>query len=448
MTTPNRAFTAIAIDDDELIRASLAKLFPDHWSFQAFAELPHNIPYVTLALTDIHLTNDHTKREGLENIKKISQKYPHAEIIAISGDMSREIMELALEAGASRYLLKPLSPTEIKLMIKKIENLIMIRQASQGGRHLECPWIGSSKSAEKIRHQVASLAGEHGPILIEGESGTGKEVIASMLFAQNPGVPQITVNVSSIPKNLFESELYGHVKGSFTGAIQNKIGLAEAAHGGDLFLDEIEALASTQQAKILRFLENGEVRKVGAQDASRVDVRVIAATNASLEEMVSKGEFREDLLWRLNGLKIKLPPLRDRKEDIPELFNFFMNQLSPNRTKELTPEAIQVLNNYNWPGNVRELKRVTHRLLVESPLPIIRAEDVEKIFFTSVKNANSLKIDLNKGLPDLLSDFESQVLKEALKQSEDVDSIARMLKISRSSLYKKVKDYGLELKGM
>lgn len=448
MTSPKK-YVAISIDDDSLITQSIKRVLPEYWDYYEFnSSHLGSFPTPTVCFIDIHLSSDFSKCEGLALIKKINSIYPRAEIVAISGDSSRDIMEKSLEAGASRYMLKPLSPNELKLIIKKIENLNLMREASLGSKHFQSPWIGKSKESERIRTQIANLAGESGPILIEGESGTGKEVVASLLMAQNNSTPKVIVNVASIPKSLFESELFGHLKGSFTGAIQNKIGMAEAANGGDLFLDEIEALPLNLQPKILRFLESGEIRRVGSSEPTKINCRLIAATNASLENMTLKNEFREDLLWRLNGFKIKLSPLRERTEDIPELFNYFLTQITATQKKELDIEALELLCNYSWPGNVRELKRVTQRLILESPLPIIRKKDVEKIFVNTPKTIENKKVDLTKGIPQLLNEYEASLVKEALKQSEDVDSIAKMLKISRSSLYKKVKDYGLEFKGL
>ena len=256
------------------------------------------------ALVDMHLTPDMSKAEGVNHIARLHEADPHLEIVAMSGDLDRELMEACLKAGASRFLAKPLTPEELLLTLEKIEALHLLRDASarSTGR---VPWIGSSKKSADVKRALASLRAEPGPILIEGESGTGKEVAAALIHGQEgSGRPFVSVNLAALPENVFESEFFGHVRGAFTGADQNKMGLAEAAHGGDLFLDEVEALPLSQQAKLLRFLESGEVRRVGAKDSIRVQVRVIGATNQNLETMVREGHFREDLLWRMHGRKV------------------------------------------------------------------------------------------------------------------------------------------------
>ncbi len=225
------------------------------------------------------------------------------------------------------------------------------------------------------------------------------------------------------------------------------MGLAEAANNGDLFLDEIEALPLNLQAKLLRFLESGEIRRVGSKDTSHVNVRVIAATNQNLNQMVKSGQFREDLLWRLSGKKIVLPALRERKEDIPQLAEFFLSHQRPKRNKTFSPEASAHLSNYRFPGNVRELKRLCEQIALHSPLPIIRTEDVVRYLPAEVESlSGGENLDLNEGLTHLIERFEAQVIKQALSTGREIDQIAQMLKISRSSLYKKIKDYNIEMK--
>jgi DNA-binding NtrC family response regulator len=395
------------------------------------------------ALVDIHLSGHLGRTEGIEVIRKLSQKHAHLEIIAMSGNLDRQLMERCLKAGASRFLAKPLSLEELTLTLDKIEGLFLLQgataRASGGAR-----WIGSSPSSQSIQRQIAQLRNESGPILIEGESGTGKEVTAQLIHSQGSG-PFVIINVASVPDNLFESEFFGHVKGAFTGADQNKMGLAEAAQGGDLFLDEVEALAPAHQAKLLRFLETGEVRRIGAKDTLIVQTRVIAATNRNLNQMVSEGKFREDLLWRLNGKKITLPPLRERPQDIAELASQFMS-LDKYRKKDIGADALEVMQSYAWPGNVRELKRVCEQLILTAPLPVLRKEDVLQVVRpqVAVGGATSANVDMGRGLAELVNEFEAQILQRALEQQNDIDEVARLLKISRSSLYKKIKDHNIQ----
>ena len=204
-------------------------------------------------------------------------------------------------------------------------------------------------------------------------------------------------------------------------------------------------LCLSQQPKLLRFLENGEVRRVGATDTLHVSTRIIAATNEDLQKKVQEGTFREDLYWRLSGHNIRIPPLRERKEDIAELCAYFVSQSTPRRNKSFSDDAIDALRAYNWPGNIRELRRVCEQLLLTAPLPIIRAEDVQKLLTPTSTSTSELKFDFNKGLADMMNEFEKKAIEAALHIDKDVESLVKLLKISRSSLYKKIKDYNLNL---
>lgn len=432
----------LVVDDDPLVIQSIKLALPQQWQMLA-SQNPHQVPErgFHAALVDMHFSSDLAKAEGLDVIRRLSQNHAQLEIIAMSGDLDRALMEKCLKAGASRFLAKPLSFDELVLTLNKIEALSLLQKAST--RRFGLQWIGSSPASDSIRRQIAQLRDEPGPLLIEGESGTGKEVAAQLIQAQDERGPFVMVNVASIPENLFESEFFGHMKGAFTGADQNKIGLAEAAHGGDLFLDEIEALSLPHQAKLLRFLESGEVRRVGARDVQTVETRVIAATNRSLQKMVNEGAFREDLWWRLSGKKLVLPPLRERPGDISELARHFLGA-DRARRKNLTADAIEALTAHTWPGNVRELKRVCEQLSLHSPLPLIRREDVLQILRPGPASTGPTRnVEWSRGLAQLVTDFEAQLIQNALENHRDIDECARTLQISRSSLYKKIKDLNL-----
>ena len=440
----------LVVDDDDLIASSVRMALPGQWRM-VHSSSPNELPPgpFAAALVDMHLTGDLRKAEGVELIERLAQTDPHLEIVAMSGDLDRDLMEACLKAGASRFLAKPLTPEELLLTLEKIEALHLLRGASSRAASGSVSWIGSSPIANDIKRKLASLRGEPGPILIEGESGTGKEVAAALLHNQESERPFVSVNLAALPENVFESEFFGHVRGAFTGADQNKMGLAEAAHGGDLFLDEVEALPLSQQAKLLRFLENGEVRRVGAKESVRVQVRVIGATNQNLDALVREGKFREDLLWRLNGRKLLLPPLRERADDVGDLAVHFLANERPRRNKLLAPDAIEALKEHSWPGNVRELKRVCEQLCLYAPLPVIRREDVVKVLPTAARapTSSTSSIDLQQGLGDLLNAYEAELIRVALARKNDVDEAAALLKISRSSLYKKMKDYNIESRG-
>lgn len=438
------SFSLLVVDDDVLIADSLRLLMPTTWKLTA-VHRPQDVPaegFFHAAFVDLHLTGDISKAEGPQIIRQVGERFPRCEIVSISGDLNLELMEECLSAGATRFLAKPLLAAEVQAVIEKIEALWRLREIEQRAPSAnKVQWIGSSKASESLRSNLARLRGEKGPILLEGETGTGKEVAARLLHQQDPGRPFVPVNIGAIPENLFESELFGHVKGAFTGADSMKIGLAEAAQGGDLFLDEIEALPLQQQAKLLRFLESGEIRRVGGKEPIMTKVRVIAASNQSLEELVREGRFREDLLYRLKAHQLRLPPLRERPEDVGDLAKHFLSLERPRSNKILTPQALEVLKAHAWPGNVRELRRVCEQLALVSPLPMIRPEDVRPLLGPA---ADVPKIESDLGLNEMVARFEATVIRRVLKDSQNVDEAAEKLKISRSSLYKKIKDYGIE----
>lgn len=447
-----KALTLLAIDDDDLILQTLKMGLPPHWKLlpvNDFRQAPSRGAF-SAALVDMHLSGHSDHPEGPEVIENLKAQMPHLEIVAMSGDLDRDLMEKCLRAGATRYIAKPLNMAEVTLVLEKIEALLLLQAASFRQPDQSVAWIGQSEPSLKVKRQVANLRGENGAVLIEGETGTGKEVVAQLIRSQNPEAPFIAVNVAAIPENLFESEIFGHVRGAFTGADQNKVGLAEAADGGFLFLDEIEALSMPQQAKLLRFLESGEIRRVGAKDPIRLNVNVIAATNRKLEQMVQDGQFREDLLWRLSAKKILLPPLRDRIEDVVELANWFLAK-DRVRKKELSSDAILALKEYSWPGNVRELRRICEQLAISAPLPVIRKEEVVGLIHPAGEKLNrslpsTPPSDFSAGLDKLVMNFETQIINEALRAHTDIDEAAAALKISRSSLYKKIKEYNIEWK--
>lgn len=447
--TSTRAFHLLVVDDDLLIHQSLKLCVPSPWKVFSVSK-KELVPYTNFfhaAMVDMHLDPGSKNPEGVKVIDQLVKHNPQLEVIAMSGDLNRETMEKCLKAGAQRFLAKPLLSEEVLLILNKMEAYWNMRNFVSTKKVI--PWIGQGASSQKIKKRIADLKGEKSTILIEGETGTGKEVVARLLNHQESERPFIAVNISSITENLFESELFGHVKGSFTGADQNKIGLAEAAHGGDLFLDEIEALPLSQQVKLLRFLESGEVRKVGAKEVSHVETRVIVASNQPLKKLVAEGKFREDLYFRISSQRIDLPPLRDRKEDIPELAKNFMDTQRPRRNKEFSEDGFEALKNYEWPGNVRELRRVCEQIGLTAPLPFIRKEDVEALLrpqaaAVAAKGSLDPALDFSLGLNALVETFEANVIRQCMSNLKEVEEVSNLLKISRSSLYKKIKDYKIE----
>ncbi len=421
----------LASDFFRVFVAQKASLVPDHVFFHA-------------ALIDLHLeVVPPEAADGLLAIARLVKKNPQLEVVAISGQLDRQLMEKSIHAGAQRFLAKPLSADEVISVLEKISAYWNLRLISYQNQNRAPRLLGTSPESEILRKKIAELKSEKAPVLIEGETGVGKDVVSQLLNLQEGARPYVSVNCSALTENLFESEFFGHLKGSFTGADSNKIGFAEAAHGGDLFLDEIEALPLNQQAKLLRFLESGEIRKVGAKETQFVDVRVIAASNVPLKKLMSEKKFREDLYFRLSAHRIEIAPLRERKSDIVTIAENFLELAKPRRNKTLDDSSLKELLNYDWPGNVRELKRVCEQLLLTSALPVIRAADVQKLINGSAPALAPPALSLDQTLEDFLRNQERRLIEFCLGQTKDIDKSCAILKISKSSLYKKIKDLGI-----
>ena len=434
----------LIVEDDQNLAASLKLLAPPCYKVY-IAQKPGLIPdhvFYHAALVDMHLEAVPSETaDGITVVQKLIKKNPQLEIVAMSGNLDRKLMEKSIQAGAQRFLAKPLSADEVNSVLAKIEAHWALRLSVFDLQNKKARLYGTSAQSESLRKKIADLRGEMAPVLIEGETGVGKDVVARLLNQQEGVRPYITVNCSALTETLFESEFFGHVKGAFTGADFNKIGFAEAAHGGDLFLDEIEALPMSQQAKLLRFLESGEIRRVGAKDSLLVDVRIIAASNIPLKELITQKKFREDLYFRLNAHTLAIAPLRDRKEDITEISSAFLEAEKPKRNKSFEPQAVQELKSYNWPGNVRELKRVCEQLILVSPLPVIRDVDVQKLLKPAA--ATGLYLDSDQSLEDFLKLQEKLFIESGLTRTKDIEKCCEQLKISKSNLYKKIKDLGI-----
>ena len=435
----------LIVEDDQNLTASLKLLAPPCYKVyiaQKASLVPDHVFYHA-ALVDMHLEAVPTEMaDGLSVVQKLLKKNPQVEVVAMSGNLDRQLMEKSIQAGAQRFLAKPLSADEVNSVLSKIEAHWNLRLSVFDFQNKKARLYGNSQASEILRKKIADLHGEKAPVLIEGETGVGKDVVARLLNQQEGVRPYITVNCSALTETLFESEFFGHIKGAFTGADFNKVGFAEAANGGDLFLDEIEALPLSQQAKLLRFLESGEIRKVGAKDSQIVDVRIIAASNIPLKELILQKKFREDLYFRLGAHVLHVAPLRDRKEDISEISIAFLDSEKPKRNKSFDEEAIQELKKYSWPGNVRELKRVCEQLILISPLPVIRNIDVQKIL-NFASPASGAYFSSNESLEEFLKKQEKSFIEAALTRTKDIEKCCEQLKISKSNLYKKIKDLGI-----
>ncbi|MFZ3230545.1 MAG: sigma-54 dependent transcriptional regulator [Pseudobdellovibrio sp.] len=443
----NSQLNLLIVEDDQILATSLKLMAPDGFKVfisQKIEFIPDHV-FFHAGLVDMHL---HVKpgeaADGPLVIQKLIKQNPQMEIVAMSGHLDRALMEKAIKAGAQRFLAKPLLAEEVIAVLEKIEAYWKLRQFSYEKFSAKNNLIGSSSATDSLRKKIAQLKMEKTAILIEGETGTGKEVVAQLINQQEGQRPFVSVNCSAVTDTLFESEFFGHAKGAFTGADSNKIGFCEAAHGGDLFLDEIEALPLNQQAKLLRFLESGEFKKVGGKDSQYSAVRLIAASNIPLKKLIQEKKFREDLYFRLSSNLIEISPLRDRTADIEDLATYFIDKEKPKRNKEFDADAIQALKSYAWPGNVRELKRICEQLVLISPLPSIRETDVRAFLYGSKQESASVQYDTNQSLEIFLKTKEKEFIEHSLQQTKDVEKSSELLKVSKSNLYKKIKELGIQ----
>jgi transcriptional regulator with PAS, ATPase and Fis domain len=298
---------------------------------------------------------------------------------------------------------------------------------------------------EEVVRQASLFAKSDAPVLITGESGTGKELLARFIHKESGRKgPFIAVNCAAIPKDLFEAELFGYERGAFTGATSSKAGLVEEAEGGTLFLDEVGELPLELQPKLLRFLQEGEFRRVGDTKLRRSNVRIVAATNRDLEGLVSEGLFREDLFYRLSVLNLRVPPLRERPEDVPVLIGHFLEKYSDKYKKEvkLSPEALNLLLSYPYPGNVRELENLIHRIVVLSQGEV--TPQLVETLLGSKSSRSSFEVDFSRPLPEQVAQFEKRMIEEALKRTNYVQTkAAKLLGIDEKSLRYKRKKYGI-----
>ncbi|MCX8034044.1 MAG: sigma-54 dependent transcriptional regulator [Thermodesulfovibrio sp.] len=349
----------------------------------------------------------------------------------------------AMKLGAHHYLIKPID-TELLINITKeaIEKSKGIQRLEKIETHFP-EIIGKSKVMQEVFYIMQMVAESNANVLITGESGTGKELVARAIHKKSlrKTKPFVIVDCTTIPENLLESELFGHEKGSFTGAIDRKTGLIELAHEGTVFLDEIGELPMFLQKKLLRFLQEKEIQRVGSVQRTKVDVRVISATNRDLEKAVQEGLFREDLYWRLNVVRINLPPLRERKEDIPLLISYFLNKFSKENNKpipQLEPEMMDVLINYDWPGNIRELANVIERAVVLSPSGLISMKYLPK----KIQEKTGWSVTKENTL-NLLEVEKSLILRALNSTGWNQTKTAEILGISRKQLRTKMKNHGL-----
>ncbi len=406
---------------------------------------------IDLVITDLKMP----LMDGIELLEELKNLYPDIPVIVMTAFGTIPSAVEAMKRGAYGFITKPFQNEQLKITVKRaLENYKLKKENLSLKNALLNMYsfgniVGKSKAMQAIYHIIEKVAPTKASVLIVGPSGTGKELIAKAIHYNSPrkNKPFLAVNVGAIPETLLESELFGHEKGAFTGAISTKKGRFELADGGTLFLDEISEMSQSLQVKLLRVLQEMEFERVGGTKTIGVDVRVIAASNKNLKEEVEKGNFREDLYYRLNVVQIHVPPLKDRMEDLPLLVKHFLEKYSPDRERTLSPEAWKILYHYHWPGNVRELENLVERAVVLSNGDEITVKDLPP-------ELHQGKADLRlEGLippilplPELLDKIEEELVRWALRQCNNVQAhAASLLGITKPLMLHKLKKYNIVL---
>jgi two-component system nitrogen regulation response regulator NtrX len=447
----------LIVDDEPGVRAALAGVLADEGyvvdaveSGEACLERAVQSPWDVILL-DVWLPGI----DGLVTLARLRERRVDSEVVIISGHGSIESAVRAIKTGAFDFVEKPLS---LEKTIHVVRNALRQRRLEAENQALRArvrrtlTMVGESYAMRQLREQVAMAAPTNGRVLIYGENGTGKELVARTVhsLSRRRTGPFVEVNCAAIPEELIESELFGHVRGSFTGAVADRRGKFEVADGGTIFLDEVGDMSLKTQAKVLRVLQEQVVEPVGGRSGVRIDVRVLAATNKDLPAEIRAGRFREDLYFRLNVIPIFVPPLRDRREDIPLLADHFMVEFAREygrRVKTLEPSATSGLQAYGWPGNVRELKNVIERLIIMVPGDTIAARDL--LFLERAGIAGSAA-SAEAALPGTLSlhearhNFEREyILRVLADQQGNISRTADLLGVERSNLYRKMRSLGI-----
>ena len=392
--------------------------------------------YIDLVITDIKMP----AVSGHDLIRHVRENFCYTEVIVITGYPSIKGAVEAVKTGADEYLSKPFTDNELILAVRRaLDNLLMRKNMrSQLQKNKSAPFgiVGNSKAMQKVFRSIEKAATTSATVLITGESGTGKELVARAIhyISSRAGAPFVPVNCGGIPESLMESELFGYVKGAFTGAFESRAGFFQTADGGTIFLDEISETSSAMQIKLLRVLQDKEVYMIASRRSQKVDVRILAATNKDMSELIAKGKFREDLFYRINVISINIPPLRERDQDILIIARHFVEKFSQEQNKspfKFSQNALSVLQSYYWPGNVRELENLIQSLVVMKEGAIIDTPDLPSLMRFSAMRENGF----NRTLAQVERDYIINVLTMA---NENKTKAARILGITRKTLREKL----------
>jgi DNA-binding NtrC family response regulator len=456
-----QAATILVVDDDTVARDLLADaLKKEGYNVEAYATGEEAIARgregrVDLVLTDIRMG----AVDGLTVLREFKRMSQETAIVVLTAFGSLEGAIEAIKQGAYDYLAKPFKKEEIKLVVQRsLDHCRLLRENTKFREELKSkdewsPLVGSSPAMLEVYKLVARVSESRSTVLLQGESGTGKELIARAIHGNSPrrDKPFVPVNCGALPDTLLESEMFGYEKGAFTGAVGTKTGLFESANGGTLFLDEVGELGQALQVKLLRVMQDQEVRRVGGTNSIKVDVRMIAATNRDLEQLVKEGKFRDDLFYRLNVVRITLPSLKEREEDIPMLAHHFLHKCAGGATTAVRgfhPDTMECLQRYRWPGNVRELENAIERAVSLSHGPLLTPDDLP----AQIRQAPAPAAH-RPDMPDTaesvyltLEEVEKRHLVRVLKETKgNKVKAAKILGIDRRTLYRMAERFGLDL---
>ena len=451
----------LVVDDEEDLRKAIVDILTlDGFEVDQAGSAEESAEKLSQTVYDVLITDHNLPgKTGVELLEESLVRYPEIIGIIITGYGTIETAVNAMKKGAYNYLAKPFKLVELPVMVRKglkerhlrFENQYLRKQLDE--RYGFDNIIGTGRGMKRIFELIETIAGLTSTVLIQGETGTGKELIAKAIHfnSQRKEQKMVSINCGAIPENLLESELFGHVKGAFTGAVQTRIGRFEQANGGTIFLDEIGNMPLALQMKLLRVLQEREFERVGGNSTVKVDVRIIAATSSNLEQMVKDGTFREDLYYRLNVIPIDLPPLRERREDIPLLVQRFIEHFCETHKldlKTISPHVLKALMAYEWPGNVRQLENIVERMVaLTANRPAILPADLPG----EIQNRDSLNfvplIEIPEGgisFQDVVTDMERELIVQSLRKTNGNKKLAaKLLNLKRTTLIEKIKRIGL-----
>ncbi|RZN39946.1 acetoacetate metabolism transcriptional regulator AtoC [Escherichia sp. E2593] len=459
----NAVYRVLIVDDEENVRRMLSTAFSlQGYDTHCASNGQEALPLFTRVQPDVVLMDIRMpEMDGISALKAMRGHNPRTPVVLMTAYAEVETAVEALRSGAFDYVIKPFALDELNLVVQRALQLqSMKKEIRQLHQALSASWqwghiLTNSLAMKEICKDTAKIALSQASVLVSGESGTGKELIARAIHynSRRANGPFIKINCAALPESLLESELFGHEKGTFTGAQALRQGLFERADSGTLFLDEIGEMPLVLQAKLLRILQEREFERIGGHQTIKVDIRIIAATNRDLDAMVKEGTFREDLFYRLNVIHLILPPLRERREDISLLANHFLQKFSSENQRdiiEIDPSAMSLLASWSWPGNIRELSNVIERAVVMNSGPVIFAEDLPPQFRQSVSlnsDAKSTPVG-ERNLKEEIKREEKRIIIEVLEQQEgNRTRTALMLGISRRALMYKLQEYGIDPAG-